>query len=1021
MKKNYGIIQTRRLRVHLQPRYFLIALVVLGGLIPRNVSATTFAAPSLSSVHSASIQQAVTVTGKVVDEGGAGLPGVSVLEKGTTNGTVSDTDGNYKLTVSSGESVLVFSFIGMIRQEVKVGDQSQIAVILIGDPQTLSEVVVMGYGTQEKKDITGSVSSVKSEDFNKGIINSPEQLLQGKVAGINVTSASGEPGSAQSISIRGQGTIRLGSTPLFVIDGMALDNSGTGGDLNPLSFLNPQDIESIDVLKDASATAIYGARGANGVVLITTKKGKAGRSSINFSTSLGIAKMARQIPVYSADEFRAKVTEIGGTLTDLGGSTDWQKEITRTAYTQNYNLGLTGGAEGLTYYASLSMQEQEGILKNNDLKKYSGRININQKLLNNRLAVELNLNVTNVVSERPQISSVLGNALSINPTYSAYDPATGKPTVFPDVISPLYQLDLYDDITNTTRIIGNISPSFEIIKGLVYKLNFGVDISASDRDVQFKPSTTPQQEGDLDSHFTNNKNKLIENYVTYTFEKGEHNFVALAGHSYQNIFVHTRHWSIDKFNDNGLEPRYTPQYGKELDLTDNAPTGSALRNELQAFFGRVNYGFRDRYLATATIRVDGSSKFGANNKYGTFPSFALGWRISEETFMQSSPFSNLKLRAGWGKTGNQEIPPKLTQALFSSSLTSSTSYPLDNSTTYIPGTTYSRLYNPDLQWEVSAQTDLGLDFGLLGGALTGTVDYFNKVSSNILLRVTPADPIQPASYYWVNVNGMKIVNKGLELALDYKFKNTGPWSFGVGGNITFIDNNVKGAPFTILTSGSAQGSGLTSATINGYMNGEPIGTFYMKDFIGIDENGMSQFRDAKPDGLDTDEDRVAAGSALPTKIYAFYGSVGFKGFDLSFNFNGVSGNKIYDNTATVNFYKARLAKSLNTTADAVQYPNESTTNPASISTRYLKNGGFLRLNNVSLGYNFNPKTLGIDNWVTSLRLSVTGQNLFVITDYDGYDPEVNTDRPIDDVNSHGVDYLSYPKARTVVFGLNVSF
>ncbi len=965
------------------------------------------------------LAQSITVSGVVTDDTNSPLPGVNIVEKGTTNGTVSNSDGAYSLIVRSNQSVLVFSFVGTITQEVTVGNQSEISVQLLPDAETLSEVVVVGYGTQEKKDITGAVASVKSEEFNKGIINTPEQLLQGKVAGVNIISGSGEPGSKQLITIRGQGSVRSSSTPLFVVDGMPLDNSGTGGDINPLNFLNPGDIESIDVLKDASATAIYGARGANGVILITTKKGKSDKAAISFSSSLGISNMAREIPVYSADEFRANITAIGGDLVDLGGSTNWQEQISRTGYTQNHNVTLSGGAENLTYYASLGMQDQEGILKNSALKRYTGRINITQRLLNDRLNVELNLNATNSVSDRPPITDLIGGALSINPTYPAYD-ANGVPTVFPDVINPLTRLALYDDIMNTTRIIGNISPSFEIIKGLVYKLNFGIDNSSSDRDIQLHPSTTPQQDGDLDSHFTNNKNSLIENYVTYNFSRGQHNVVLLAGHSYQKIFVQTRHWSIDKFAVTGIEPRYNPGLGQEIDLTDNAPEGTAVRNELQSFFGRINYGFGDRYLFTATIRADGSSKFGENNKYGTFPSFAIGWRISEESFMKSLPFSNLKLRAGWGQTGNQEIPSKITQAFFTTSVSGTTSYPLYPTGTYAAGTTYVRLANPNIQWEVSTQTNVGLDFGFLEGALYGTVDYFHKVSDNILLEVVPPDPIQPATTYWTNVKDMTITNKGLELALGYQGQ-AGSFTYGLGGNITFIDNVVEDSPYTVLTTGSAQGSGLTSATINGYVNGEPIGTFFMKDFAGIDENGLSVFRDANGDGLDTDEDRIAAGSALPETMYNFFFNAGFKGFDLAVNFNGVSGNKVYDNTANSNFYKARLAKSLNSTSAAVEFSEESLTNPASVSTRYLKDASFLRLNNVSLGYNFSPQALGIGNWVRALRLSVTGQNLFVSTDYDGYDPEVNTDRSIEGITSYGIDYLSYPKARTFVFGLNVTF
>ncbi|MDI5949792.1 SusC/RagA family TonB-linked outer membrane protein [Flavobacterium yafengii] len=959
------------------------------------------------------------VTGVVLDDANFPLPGVNVLVKGIKKGIVTDIDGRFTIKASVGD-VIEFSYIGLETQEVTIKNYNKLDIKLQSSAMQLEDLVVVGYGSKRKRDVTGAVTSVKNDAFNRGIVTSPEQLIQGKVSGVNITSASGEPGSNQAISIRGQGGVRTGSTPLFVIDGFALDNSSTGGATNPLSFINADDIESIDVLKDASATAIYGSRGANGVILITTKRGKKGQSKVTYSTSLGTSSMAKEIPVYSADAFRAKVVEIGGQLIDLGGSTNWQKEITRTAFSQNHNLNLSGGADNLTYFASIGHQDQQGILKNSELKKLSGRINLTQKMFNNRLKIDLNLNATNTKSERPAIESLIGTALSLNPTYPAYD-ENRAPSIFADVFNPLIRLNLYEDLTNTNRIIANISPSFEIIKGLDYKLNLGVDNSNSDRDIQNRPSTLPQQDGRLDSYYISNKNNLIENYITYNFDLGENNFSLLAGHSYQKTFVQYRHWSIDKFKDNGIDPKYNPGLGQELDLIDNLPSGSAIKNELQSFFGRVGYSLKDRYLLTATFRRDGSSKFGSNNKYGNFPSFAAGWRISEEEFMKSSPFSNLKLRAGWGRTGNQEIPSKITQASSTTSVTGSTSYPLNPAGTFPGGTTYARFANPDIQWEVSSQTNVGLDFGLFNGALSGTVDYFNKVSDNILLEVVPSDPIQAASTYWTNVKDMTITNKGLELALAYEYKNENGVSFSLGGNVSFIDNKIENSPFTVLTTGSASGSGLSSATINGYVNGQPIGTFYMKEFIGINDQGMSMFRDVNGDGLDTDADRVVAGSALPDKLYSFYGNIAYKGFDLNFNFNGVSGNKIYDNTANSSFYKARLAKSLNTTAAAAQYPSESITNPASISTRYLKNGAFIRLNNLSLGYNLNPKTIGIQDWVSSMRFSLTGQNLFVITDYDGYDPEVNTDRSVDGVTSYGIDYLSYPKARTFLFGFNVSF
>lgn len=962
-----------------------------------------------------------TIKGKVTDATtNEALVGCSVLLKGSQKGATTDANGNYSIAINGSKDVLVFGFIGYTKQEITVGNQTTIDVSLKSDASELAQVVVIGYGSATKKDMTGAVKSVKSADFNKGIINSPEQLVQGKVAGVNVTSASGEPGGQQNITIRGPGGVRTGSTPLFVIDGMALDNSSTGGATNPLNFLNPQDIESIDVLKDASATAIYGARGANGVVLITTKKGKTGFSSFNYSGNIGISTLARALDVFTADEYRQEVPKVGGVLDDLKGNTDWQKEVTQQAITQNHNISFGGGADKLTYYASFGLQNQEGILKGSNMNRYTGRINVTQKFWDDKLSVDVNLNSTYTLNNRPPIGSLLGNAISANPTYPVYD-ATGEPAKYQLFTNPLITLRLEKDVTTINRTIGNISPSLKLTKNLVYRLNFGIDNSNSTRDLQSLANAVPQQDGRLETIYTYNKNRLIENYLTYTLNKQDHNLTALVGHSYQKISVQGRANSINKFPITPIEPIYNPGLGQELTLANNKPTGYAFINELQSFYSRVNYQFKDKYLMTATVRADGSSKFGANNKYGIFPSFSVGWRISEEEFLKNSAFNDLKLRAGWGQTGNQEIPPKITQALFTSQVSASTSYPLANTGAYPAGTSYSRLANPDIKWEVSSQTDLGLDFGLFNGALTGTIDAFRKVSNDILLEVIPADPVQPAGTFWTNVNDMTITNKGLELELNYRYVRSNGFRFDVGGNITFINNVVNNSPYSVIPSGSASGSGLTSATINGYVNGSPIGTFFLKDFTGFDDKGLSKYLDADGDGLVTDKDRIAAGSALPTKMFNFNTGLAFKGFDLVANFNGVSGNKIYDNTANSNFYKLRLSKGINTTAEAIQYSNESVNNSAPVSTRYLKDGAFLRMNNLALGYNIPTKVLGINKYISTLRASVTAQNLFVITKYDGYDPEVNTDRTINGILSYGIDYLSYPKAKSVIFGLNLSF
>ncbi|MFY7839272.1 MAG: SusC/RagA family TonB-linked outer membrane protein, partial [Lacibacter sp.] len=730
-------------------------------------------------------------------------------------------------------------------------------------------------------------------------------------------------------------------------------------------------------------------------------------------------KLARKIDVFTADEFRSEVAKINGALVDKGGNTDWQDIITRNAFTQEHNLSMSGGADRLTYYAAFNMQKQEGIIRNNDLNRYSGRFNVTQKFLDNRLTLQVNLNASHTYNLRPNAAGVIGDAISLNPTYPVYD-STGKPARYLDFNNPLVTFALEKDLTKTNRVIGNVSPSFRIIKGLVYKLNFGVDISNAVRDIQSLPSLIPQRDGRLDNFSTSNTNKLIENYLTYDFKVNQHVFSTLAGHSYQTIFLNGKNFSINRFPISTIEPINNPGIGQELTLANNRPGGYALKNELQSFFGRVNYSYGSRYLLTANFRADGSSKFGANNKYGFFPSFSAGWVLSEEEFIGNRIFDNLKVRFGWGLTGNQEIPSKITQALYTSSVTGTTSYPLGTGS-YPAGTTFSRIANPDIQWEVSNQWNTGIDFAFLKGDLSGSIDVFRKTSDNILLEVVPADPVQPAGSVWTNVKDMNIINKGVEVELTYAHTTRKGLTYSVGGNVTVMDNVVRNSPYSVIPSGSASGSGLTSATINGYINNQAIGSFYLLDFTGIDANGISTYRDVDGDNIISDKDRIVAGTALPKVIYNLSGSANYKGFDIAVNFNGVSGNKIYDNTANSNFYKARLFKGINSTREALQFPNESVNNAARVSTRYLKDGAYLRLNNLTVGYTLDVKRLGISKWISAARISATGQNLWLLTNYDGFDPEVNTDRQINGILSYGIDYLTYPKAKSFIIGVQVSF
>jgi iron complex outermembrane receptor protein len=1018
MKKNLLHGPPTRGNLKKSRRILHLSFVLFFGIVLTVSAESTSKAKKGKSLDNAAVaQQEKLLTGTVTDAQGVSLPGVNVVVKNTTIGTITDLDGNFELSVPEDAETIVISFVGMRTQEVAIGDRTEFSIVMETETVGIEEVVAIGYGTQRRADITGAVSSVSSEDFNRGVNTNPGQLLQGKVSGVSVTGTNGAPGGGQTIIIRGQGTIRQGSGPLFVIDGFPIGLGGTGGDYDPLNFINPEDIESMDVLKDASATAIYGSRGANGVILITTKKGSAGPTmapNVSIASNLGISTMAKKLPVFSADEFRQQVVAIGGNLIDRGGNSDWQDELSRTAITHDHNLIMSGGSNNFSYRASLGYLDKEGVVMNTGFKRYSGRVNANQKFMDGRLNIDFNLNSTVENGENAHLQTVTAHMLTFNPTYPAY--TDGEPTNYPDLLNPITQADLFKDFSERRRTLVNIAPSIEIISGLVYKLNIGFQKTSSQIDLQEMPSEDPYVEGRLQQIVGNGTNTLVENYLTYTANFNDHSLIVLGGHSYEKTQNRSSSWNIENFEATGIEPRFNPGLGNRMDLSTNRPSGSAQENELQSFFGRLTYHYQGKYLVTGTVRADGSSKFGANNKYGTFPSFAVGWRISDEAFMGWSPFSNLKLRGGWGQTGNQEIPNKITQESFVSSTGGSDTYPLFPTGPYPVGTVYVRLANPDLQWEVSTQTNVGLDFGLFGGALSGTIDYFHKVSTNVLVEVPAFDPVSPAPTYWTNVPDMKITNKGLEVALDYQHRSEAGFSYAVGANLTYIDNVVEDSPFRVLTTGSVSGTGQTGATINGMINGHPIGSFYLQKFLGIDPaTGQSIYEPPEVEGGDN---RYVVGKALPDLMYNLYANFGYKGFDFSVNFNGVAGVEVFNHTALQEFSKPQLATSRNTTPFAVEYPDEAITNAPLVSTRYLENGAFFRLNNMTLGYTFNTNAIG---WLKQLRLSVTGQNLFVITDYSGYDPEVNQDKSIARVQSYGIDHQSYPRARTVVFGLNVTF
>ena len=955
-----------------------------------------------------------TISGTVVDaETGEPLAGVNILVSGTTTGTSTDAEGRFRLTVPDDAAVLEVSYLGYVDRDVQLSaSRSEYRIEMEIASEFLDEVTVVAYGEQRRSDVTGSIASVEPEDFNQGVVEDPTQLIQGVVAGVNVTSASGEPGAERDVIIRGIGSLRSGTSPLFVVDGFALDNLP--------SFINPEDIESIEVLKDASATALYGARAANGVVVITTKRGDVGETRMSLSTTTSLSTLANKVDVFSADAFREAVDRVGN-LEDFGESTDWQDEFTRTAISNNIDFSLSGASsESFNYFASLGVQTQEGILNGSNLDRYSGRLNMTQSALSDRLTVNYRISAVHTERVRTDNGGVVNDMLTLNPTIS---PSTD----FEEArLNPVERFDLFSNETVSNRILANFNPAIEIVDNLTYELNLGADYSEFDRTTQNAPSPFSEEEqgGSLSTSNRENTDLLLENTLSYQLDIGVHSATLLSGYSYQEFRSEGRSTREEGFSNNGIDPRY--QDNISTDINPIETDGFAEENKLQSFFGRVNYSYDSRYLLTATMRADGSSKFGGNNKYAYFPSFAVGWNVTNERFVNLSFLDNLKLRASWGQTGNQAIPNKITKQSFTENRGGNDTYPLDGNAAsredYPFGTVFTRLANPDIQWEVSTQTDIGVDFEMFNARLIGTFDYYNKVSDNILLETIPADPVQPTSTFWTNVPGMEIRNSGIELSLEHRSNPAAAFRYSIGGNISTVNNEVVDSPFSVLTTGSASGAGQTGATINGYINGEPIGAFYMLEFDGIGEDGLNEFVDRNGDGEILEDDRFVAGSALPSLLFGIQLNLNYKSLGLGLNFNGAAGHDIYNHTAMSAFNRGNLAGSNNTTDRATEFSNEDNGNSNTVSTRYLEAGDYLRLNSATLSYDVNPGLIGLNETIRALRLTLSGQNLFLITGYSGFDPEVNTqDADTNGIQSFGVDRFTYPSARTVQVGLNLTF
>ena len=985
------------------------------------------AAFSLPSPETAVVYE-WSIKGKVVSESGESLPGVTVLLKGTDTGTITDMDGNFSLSVPESPGTLVFSFIGFISQEKAFSGPTTMNVTLAEDVKALEEVVVVGYGTEKRKDLTGAVSSVTSESFNPGVVVAPEQLMQGKVAGVNIVQDSGQPGAASTVRIRGAASISAGNDPLYVIDGVPMQFgsannfvSGMQGSspfssqpTNPLNTLNPSDIESIDILKDASATAIYGSRGANGVIVITTKSKKA-NESLSYDTYVGISKIRETLPFLSAADYRNYAQNNDLAFPDEGANTNWQDEIFRTAISQNHNIAFGGGSETANYRASVGYTSQEGIILSSGLEKFTGRFNANQKAIQGRLRMGVNMTYGKILEDNTPVSAnirneggnILKDALRWAPTLPVRN-ADGSFYQLGELrINPVSWAEV-DDERNTGLFLGSANLAFDIIESLTLKVNAGYTDENVERYTNM-PASHPSAEtegGRATINKLRNYNYLLETTLTFNKDITDNSSLSvLGGYSFQRFIHEYTFTEANNFVSSSVKWNLI-QSGKSL-----GNTSFKTANRLASVFGRVNYKLLDRYMFTFTLRNDGSSRFGENNRWGLFPSGAFAWRISDEAFFTPDVVSNLKFRAGYGITGNQEIPNDLYRQQLS--IAGSSVYVIGGDP--IPSVLPTNYANPDLQWEETSQLNLGLDFGFFGERLSGSIDYYRKLTNNLLLQFSTAAPSVVESQ-WANVG--EVENKGIELALNAEIVRGDDFGWNTSLNFTKNKNEVlslSNDQFSREEIKTAPSSGVISNGANTQIikPGYPLGTFYGRQFTGLDENGMETYLDV--DG-EPDADLVVIGNALPDFYYGITNNFRWKRFDASATLRGVAGNDVFNNTSA-EFSYLNSAPGVNVLESAVS-SGVSRGQIAEYSSRWIEDGSYLRLDNISIGYSFNTSNI---SFLQRARVYVTGQNLFVLTDYTGFDPEVRTNTNQGGQAPIGVDYLAYPRPRVFQLGGSFSF
>lgn len=972
-----------------------------------SVAASNMSTDGTSSVNTVSavaedVQQRV-ITGRVADSKGEALPGVNVLEKGTVNGAVTDVDGKFSINVASANSVLSFSFIGYTSQDVTVGAQTTLAISLVESAIGLDEIVVVGYGTQQKRTISGSITSVTEKSFNTGVTRNAVDLLQGKVAGLTITTGSGDVTSQQSMRLRGTSSLTGSSEPFVVVDGVP------GMSLNSVS---PQDIESISILKDASSAAIYGSRSASGVILITTKKGKANQSTVDYNGYLAFDNVTNKPDVLTADEWRAYTTanSMNTTGMDLGANTSWFDEIMRTGVTQNHDLSFSGGSGKSNYRASVSYLDQEGVVKDNYNQRLNTRLSFNQKALNDKL----DISVTGAMNQRiyqptDTRNFVLAyNMLPVYPVKNAdgtwYDNQEydqGNPVRNMEYNINEYKVDLY---------YVNVKADLKILKNLTAGINVYKERGTTDRS-QYQDSNTERgrnAKGFALRSFAASDKKLLESTINYNNSFGKHTVGLLGGYSYEDNFskgaaAQNRLFVTNMFTYNNISA------GENLQTGD--ASSWANMNRLISFFGRMNYSYADKYILSATLRRDGSSKFGTNNQWGTFPSVSAAWRLLDEDFMQmfTNVLDEFKLRVGYGVSGNQDgLNPYQSLQMYGSSGTY-----WDNGAWH---TSYSvnQNPNPDLRWEQTGMFNVGVDYSLFDGRINGTVEYYNKKTTDLLY--TYSVPVPPYLYSSMIANVGSMENKGVEVLINGDIVRSTNLRWNVSLNMAHNENTITSLSnddFTTssIKTGSAWVRGGSDNTTHIVEEGKAVGTFYGWRCLGLDANGMYIWDDMVNGvaGL-TDEDRTYIGNAQPKLTYGFNNTITYKDFEFSFFMRGVYGNDVL-NFSKMSYATTQWLPGANVLKQATTIGLKD--NPK-YNSFYIEKGSFLRMENVNLSYSLRPTDL---LGVNLVRFYVTAHNLFTLTKYTGVDPEVSMSGL--DPGVEGREY--YPKSRTLMVGINVNF